>query len=227
MSDLVKRGRHPIDPTGEVYGDHHWPLPTHYDFEPTMHIAINRDTMTFIGLGEYRMVWHKAEQEGIPPNAIVIGEANAKRTYSALTDMELKMLYRNTTGYQHDGFDYSAMIQSCRALGLALEPLPTPSGLLKRATSLPQEKTAPTSRKTALPAKVKGSSGPIARPKPGTATGQVWDIADQVVTSMPDSPVKALRAEIIKRATEAGINPATAQVQYGKWKASKSTDPGS
>lgn len=225
MRDLVNRGRHPADPTGELYGDTHWPLPNYYDREPTMHIAINREKMTFICLGEYRVAWAKALDE-VAPEAIVIGEAASSRTYSKFTDMELKLLYRNTTGFQHEGFDYNAMLQSCKVLGLKLEPLPTPPGLVRLPNRPTPETPAPTPRKAPVARAEGATPTPTPRPKPGTATGRVWDIADEVLAAMPDADHKALRAEIVKRATADGINPATVQVQYGKWKGSKNQASG-
>jgi hypothetical protein len=123
-----------------------------------MYIAINRETMTFIGLGEYRVVWTKALDEAAP-EAIVIGEATSSRTYSEFTDMELKLLYRNTTGFQYGGFDYNALLQSCKALGLKLEPLPTPPGLVRLPNRPTPETPATTPRKT-----------PVARAEGATPT---------------------------------------------------------
>jgi len=183
-----------------------------------MNVAINRKTMTFIGLGEYRVVWAKAVDE-VAPEAIVIGEATSSRTYSVFTDTELKLLYRNTTGLQYEGSDYSALLQSCKALGLKLEPLPIPPGLVRLPNRPVPETPAPTPSKTPV-ARAKEAT-PSARPKAGTVTGRVWDIADEVAAAMPDADHKVQRAEIIRRAVAEGINPATVQVQYNKWKGSK------
>ncbi|MCP9480492.1 GIY-YIG nuclease family protein [Shimia sp. CNT1-13L.2] len=52
------------------------------------------------------------------------------------------------------------------------------------------------------------------RPGAGTKTGRIWDIADEV------SKIKgrrALRREVVERATGEGINPATASTQFGHW----------
>lgn len=220
--DLVGRGRHPADPTGELFGDTHWPLPNYYDREPTMNIAINRETMTFIGLGEYRVLWAKACDE-VAPEAIVIGEAASSRTYSKFTDLELKLLYRNTTGFQHEGFDYSVLLQSCKVLGLKLEPLPTPPGLVRLAN---RPAPTPTPHKDPVARPKGGLPTPSARPKAGTATGRVWDIADEVLATMPDTDQKTIRVEVLKRCTAEGINPATVQVQYGKWRGSKNAATG-
>ena len=53
-------------------------------------------------------------------------------------------------------------------------------------------------------------SAPPSRPKAGTATGKVWEIAD----SMPEAD----RAEVIAACEAEGINASTAKTQYGKWR---------
>lgn len=218
MADLVNRGRHPVDPTGERFGDTHWPLSTYQYSDPIMQVAINRATMTFIGLGEYRVLWDKAISEAESP-AIVIGDAQANRTYSAFTDLELKLLYSNTTGFKHEGFDYNALLQSCRALGLKLEPLPNPPGMGR--SSYTPTGNAPTERaKPAVAKEVRAPQSPSTRPKSGTATGRVWDIGDEVAASMPGAAAATIRSEVVRRAVDEGINKATVQVQYSKWKAS-------
>ena len=190
-----------------------------------MNVAINRETMTFICLGEYRVAWAKALAK-VAPEAIVIGEAEASRTYSKFTDMELKLLYRNTTGFHYEGFDYNALLQSCKALGLKLEPLPTPPEMLRLPNRPAPGNPTPAPRNTRVAQEKKGPPTQGPRPKPGSVTGRVWDIADEVVGAMPDADYKAWRAETIQRAVAEGINPATVQVQYGKWKGSRNQAEG-
>lgn len=59
-----------------------------------------------------------------------------------------------------------------------------------------------------------------ARPKAGTSTGRVWELADAVKARMPISDWKAFRAEVTKLGEAEGINPGTVGVQLSKWKAS-------
>lgn len=220
MKDLVKRGRHPADPTGEVYGDTHWPLPTRYDRDPTMYVAINRETMTFLGRGEYRVLWAKATGLAKPED-IVIGEAGLSKTYSPFTDTELKLLHRNSTGLQHEGFEYGAMLQACKAIGLNLTPEEIPSELVRLPSPATDNTKLASPAPKPLVAKPVGKSPTQgARPKPGTATGRIWEVADQVYAQHPDEDMKFIRAEIIRLAVAEGINQATVQVQYGKWKGS-------
>lgn len=49
----------------------------------------------------------------------------------------------------------------------------------------------------------------ITRPKEGSTTRKVWDIADRL---------GADRAAVLKEAAKRNINPATATTQYGKWR---------
>lgn len=62
-------------------------------------------------------------------------------------------------------------------------------------------------------------SGPSQRPKAGSSTGKVWDIADEVCKTISDA--KALRKAVIDRCVQEGINQSTASVQFGKWKNSQ------
>jgi hypothetical protein len=216
MIEYVKRGRHPADPTGEIYGDTHWPLPAWYDFPPDMNVAINRENMTFIGIGEYRVLWAKAE-ESTPLEAIVIGPLKSGSTWSKFTDMELKMLYRNTTGHEINTFSYNSLLQACRSLTEGFEPLPMPDGLVKHHKAKPQPKESPKQADT----KTKAQSGGVKRPKAGTATGRVWDLADALAATNEGISDKELKKLVANQCAEEGINPATAQVQFGKWKSSR------
>ena len=227
MVNYVKRGRHPADPTGELFSEEHWPLPSYYDMEPDMYVAINRENMTFIGLGEYRVLWAKAI-EGLRSGSIVIGPADSGTTYSKFTDLELKLLYSNTTGEEYPMLIlvYKVLLLACKQLGLELKPIPTPACLMRQTRYTNVEGTVtgrvpPQPKKTNTPK----PKGPVARPKAGTATGRVWDIADKVWEEVAKLDYaldkKVIRSKIIEQCTEAGINPATAQVQFGKWKGTK------
>jgi hypothetical protein len=210
MSDLVSRGRHPSDPTGERYGDTHWPLPSHYSGAPPLHVAIDREKMVFIGAGEYRVLWAEARKT-LLPDKIIIGEAEAGSTYSKLTELELKTLYKNTAGTFIEGANYASLLQECKGLGLQIPALPIPEGLVRAPGGKSQEIKSTNKTEEAA----KSPRGALTRPNPSTATGQVWTIADELSASLKGS---ALREEVVKRGKEAGINPATIQVQYSKWK---------
>lgn len=57
------------------------------------------------------------------------------------------------------------------------------------------------------------------RPKAGSSTGKVWDIADEIAVSITDE--KALRKSVIDKCVQEGINKSTASVQFGKWRNSR------
>ena len=76
--------------------------------------------------------------------------------------------------------------------------------------------------KTEEVTKVKAVKAPN-RPREGTTTAHVWDIADGMHASDPGLGIdsKEFRTCVIDQCVEAGINKSTAATQYGKWKASK------
>jgi AbrB family looped-hinge helix DNA binding protein len=55
----------------------------------------------------------------------------------------------------------------------------------------------------------------MARPAHGTATGRVWDLADELTLAKGR---RALRSEVIERYTAEGGNANTASTQYHYWK---------
>lgn len=54
----------------------------------------------------------------------------------------------------------------------------------------------------------------VTRPSPGTMTGRVWDIADEISRS---TKRPALRDEVMKRGLAEGIAKGTVATQYGRW----------
>ena len=63
------------------------------------------------------------------------------------------------------------------------------------------------------------ASGTPNRPRPGSSTGMVWDIADKLESQY--STDKELRKAVIEECTQQGINSSTASVQFGKWRAAR------
>lgn len=55
----------------------------------------------------------------------------------------------------------------------------------------------------------------VTRPKDGSVTGKVWDIAD-AISKKKGEP--ATRAEVMEQATAADINEATAATQFQRWR---------
>lgn len=55
------------------------------------------------------------------------------------------------------------------------------------------------------------------RPRPGTKTGRVWEVADEITR---ESGRRASRREVVDRIEAEEGNPATANTQYQRWKSS-------
>lgn len=62
---------------------------------------------------------------------------------------------------------------------------------------------------------VKDIQNGIARPKPGTKTGRIWEIADELSAQL-GHPVP--RKKVLEVAISENMNPATAATQYGRWR---------
>ncbi len=63
--------------------------------------------------------------------------------------------------------------------------------------------------------KVKKVKDPTGRPSEGTQTRKVWDIADKLAAA--NDNVTPTRAAVVEASVKAGVNKATAGVQYGAW----------
>lgn len=68
--------------------------------------------------------------------------------------------------------------------------------------------------KTKTPA-VKDVQNGIARPKPGTKTGRIWEIADELSAQLGQP---APRRKVLEVAINENMNPATVATQYGRWR---------
>ena len=55
------------------------------------------------------------------------------------------------------------------------------------------------------------------RPRPGTRTGRVWEVADEITR---ETGRRAARREVVERIVTESGNPGTANTQYQYWKAS-------
>ncbi len=55
------------------------------------------------------------------------------------------------------------------------------------------------------------------RPRPGTRTGRVWEVADEITR---ETGRRAFRREVVERIVTESGNPGTASTQYQHWKAS-------
>lgn len=80
-----------------------------------------------------------------------------------------------------------------------------------KPAKVPAKAKAPKPRESVLREKQNGQT----RPAPGSKTGITWDIADKL-SAKAGGPAK--RADVLKAAEEAGVNPATAATQFGRWR---------
>ena len=75
------------------------------------------------------------------------------------------------------------------------------------------------SEEAATPAKEAKPKQPsqngVTRPRDGTATGRVWEIAD---TLSADTKKPAVRADVLKAGEAEGLNASTIATQYGRWR---------
>lgn len=65
------------------------------------------------------------------------------------------------------------------------------------------------------PAAVKDTKNGVTRPKKGTQTGRVWDIADEK-SAAAGEPAK--RKDVIEAFVALGGNKSTGATQYGRWR---------
>lgn len=93
----------------------------------------------------------------------------------------------------------------------------TEGTLEKGAAKKGGKKTAAAAKETtkAKEEKPKRVKDPTGRPSEGTQTRKVWDIADKLAAKNDD--VTPTRAEVVAASEKAGVNKATAGVQYGAW----------
>ena len=72
------------------------------------------------------------------------------------------------------------------------------------------------------PKPLRAPGTPAARPKAGTSTGKVWDVADKLWASFEEkADLKGFRKLVNEACTQEGVNAGTVNVQFGKWKSSK------
>lgn len=82
-------------------------------------------------------------------------------------------------------------------------------------TAAAPKATKPKKEKAPKPEKApKDEKNGVVRPSADTSTGKIWGFADALSASTGE-PAK--RADVLKKAEEAGINPTTAATQFGRW----------
>lgn len=194
-----------------------------------MALLINTEKLQFLKAADTTEQLEYWAEILCPDDNFIIVDTH-KRVYSIFTEMELKVLYGNTImqDLRHVVPEsYSKLLQETAKLGQSIPKDDTSVEELKRTLGRPLKPVNP------MPAKEKGRTPPKkrapqangskpagGRPKPGSTTAKVWDIADEVKANCRtlDIHSKELRNRIVEECTEQGINPSTAATQFGKWK---------
>lgn len=229
--DLGGRGRHPSDPTGEIFGDRHWPLPlAHEKGKSVKYMLIDITTvegtyLRLIGSGpQVQLLGQLLKPQGVN----VIAPPLEGRGFAKFDLLQLQYLYWNSCG-KPPASDYGELVAACVA---AFEAIPV-SEISIEELKTEVAKLAPRNEDEAGETETKAK--PVKRTttprKPDEApiatstTGKVWVIADQVLASCSDITTatnwKPIRDEIMAVCERQGINKATAATQYSKFKASK------
>lgn len=212
-----QRVRYFADPTGELLGDKHWPVQNFYYYPPEKFIAVHRSRLVYLGAGECATLW-RAVVATVAPKDFVFGKTEgcyAERVYDTFTDAQLLQLWENTMKAPYTGEDIRG---ACLHLGTKIKPIPTPVHLLRYDPTKPPIFTpisAPVNPKTYT----QSTYIPTHHEKPveGSKTGKVWQVADLIAPKYPHYTKKQLKEEVIRECVRIGINPSTAQVQFGKW----------
>jgi hypothetical protein len=226
--DLGGRGRHPSDPTGEIYGDKHWPLPLAHEKGKTMYYMLIDITtvegthLRLIGSGlQVELMGQLLKAQG----AKVIAPPLEGRGFAKFDLLQLQYLYWNSCNKPPTS-DYGELVIACMT---AFEAMPV-SDVSVEALKVQVAKLVPpedeTNKAEAKPIKKATTPRkPGEMPAATSTTGKVWVIADRVLTTHPaitaTTDWKPIRDAIIAACENEGINKATAATQYSKFKASK------
>lgn len=100
---------------------------------------------------------------------------------------------------------------------------PPPAYIPKKPNSIDlinESDPLPTQEPILIPRTTRGQGASSSdRPKAGSATGRVWDIADEKSANITDE--KMLRKAVIEECVKQGINKSTSSVQFSKWRSTK------
>lgn len=176
-----------------------------------MYVGLDTENKKLFGCSNsYEYLCEIAFKEEIMACAI----APLESVFNGLNAFDLAEVYQNITGVKWRGqMVVSTLRDSCLELVKNLKPTGKAPPRSKEEES---EATKPEKTITRQD-----------RPKAGTATGRVWDIADSLHSEkylkeqgQSSTYWKSLRSRVIESCEKEGINPATVQVQFGKWKKS-------
>lgn len=195
------------------------------------HVAIDRDTMQVLGVGNYRALSVLSVVLERPNTSILPVENN--RSYTCFSYEQLNVVYTALAKVKFTGL-YAELVQAVRALILRIPPLPQTEEQLNAVADKkfgPEKFEQPVRRVKAERARTEPAprkpvdTSEISRPKAGSTTGRVWEICDELFKSVQDK--KQLKLLALEVARKEGINESTLSVQFGKWYAVVGSTSGS
>lgn len=132
---------------------------------------------------------------------------------------EVNQLYENTTGNVQASTDYVRALELLYFAFSEFEVDDTDLMGLVRKLGHKLEDIDPKPQKEKH-SRSSGSSGEVKRPKEGTMTERVWQVADWLYDEQDpkDSHCKKLRDSVIETCVNNEINSSTAATQFAKWK---------
>ena len=218
------RTRAPSDPTGRLLGNSHWPVQEYYYYPPDKYIAIHIKELRYLAAGEQSTLW-RAVVAKYKHDEFLFGCTTgtyAEMVYDTLSFEQLATLWQNTLNVPYAGSD---LLADCVALGGRIKALPISENLLHYNPENPPckptnngdftpESRGLNQRKQSTPTH---TTTTYEKPLEGTKTGLVWSVASDVWAKYRNMTKKQLKDEIVSICTKQGINPSTAQVQFGKW----------
>jgi len=229
------RGNHPADPTGEVFGPTHWPLPQEHEKtrsnKMVKYMVIDLTTIedakivAVAPMKEAQLIGKILQAQ----NRRVIAPPLEGRGFAKLEMNVLQYIFWNMTKTPPT-VEYAELLKAALAAAeeIPLDEVPLHE-LEKTVRDLyPDEGSSKSSSGPKEPKTPKEPGAPADRPKATSTTGRVWELADvayaAVMAKVADGAApdwSVIRAEIIKLTDAEQINKATAATQYSKWKSAK------
>lgn len=239
LGSLGGRGRHPADPTGELFGDTHWPLPMSHERGNEMNYMLiditTMETTKLLLTGTLRQVQLHGRLLKADGRKFVAPPLEG-RGLSRFKMEELQYMLWNTwnaspVNAKGEPKPFGDLLAECLHAAQQVLPDGTTIELLEAEVA----KLAPpgdgetdeidTECKPAKKATPRTQQKPGEAPAATSTTGKVWIIADRVLAAHPavtaTTDWKPIRETIIAACESEGINKATAATQYSKYKASK------
>ncbi|QBQ71142.1 hypothetical protein S0112_002 [Shewanella phage S0112] len=187
-------------------------------------VLIDIDNLKVVAVAKQPQAVRKLEyiaELEIPKNHDFYICGSYKRDLAKFDLEELKKLAMNTADRQLKTEVYSVAIEEVYHI-IQEELTPDKRSLEDLITAygkqLPAIDPKPLPEARSPKSRVESTTSIPGRPKEGSSTGKVWDICDDALEHFGDIHSKEMRKQIIDFCVESGINPATANTQFAKWK---------